>query len=416
MADLPLDIHMEAAASLYAQRRRLLERPWFDAGSLERLERRLKAHLATACDLGADAMEPPERRDSAFVHWACRLLADPERFLPVLLESLQAPGVVAEGARDALMLFPSDDVPALAAVIAGSTSGVRATFLRACAASGAGVPDALLNTVLAADDDDSRAAALEVAAVDSRRDQNFFRRWFPTAATGTADNARCTAIFAGLLRGDPEATPALAPALEHAGSDVDARRVLHLMALSGAPAHQDTLALYARREPKWGVPLLALHGAPALLETLLDLLPRQEAAESAVTAWWRMTGEVLPQRPRLRLVGQADVTGGGEMPDAEWAAGWLEAHHQRLAASPRLLFGDALGQQALAVACHDWAGAASADLLRQARLSIGPALRVHEAQWIILRRRRLHAVGLRNEPAIPPMAANADPWEHGHYA
>lgn len=411
----PWQGHLEQAARLWAQRRRLLAQPWVDAGSLDRLESRLRVHLSVLADLGVPPEDPPEPPDPAAVYWMAALLGHPQRSLEPALEAAAGDGAPAEAARQALILVPvfavAEHSPGLSRVSAASA----AVLVSVAAQAGLVLPDAVVNTALAAGHDPARVAALEVAAGDPRRDAGFFQPWYRSRDAGVSHAQRCAALHGGLLRGDTEAQRALGSALEQAADDDDSHRVLRLMALGGSAEHGETLRLYALGQPIRGARLLALHGAPAHLEALLELLGRPEAAAEASLAWWRLTGETPARVPRLRLLDGA-AEGGGEIPDVQWAEGWLHRHRDPLAAVPRLLQGHALDGRSLTRACRGWAGAVGADALDQARMLVGAGLKARPAQWLALRCRHLQAAGLADETEPPPALAEADPWEHGHYA
>lgn len=406
---------LDEAARLWAQRRRLLSQPWLDAASLDRLERRLRVHLSLLADLDGPLQDPPESPDPATVHWMAALLGDPERSLAPALEAAAGGDAPAAAAREALILVPAFATAQRSAGLSRISARGAAVQVSVAAQAGLVLPDALVNTALAADDEATRVAAIETAAGDPGRPAGFFHPWYQSA-DGAAGHAQCcAALHAGLLRGDTQAQRALGPVLQQAADDHQSNRVLRLMALAGSDDHGETLRLYARREPVRGARLLALHGAPAHLDTLLELMARPEAAAEAALAWWRLTGAMPPRVPRLRSLDGA-TAGGGEIPDVQWAEGWLRCHRDRLAAAPRLLQGRALDEPGLARACRDWAGAAGAHALDQARMLAGPALKARPAQWLALRRRHLEAAGLRDQAEPPPELAGADPWEHGHYA
>lgn len=417
MAEAALDTHRQAAAKLAQQRERLLGQAWIDAGSVARVERRLRAHVATIAELydQTGAGEPPSQPAEALVYWLALLLGGAGANVGDLVDAIAADDASGAAAAQAWCLLPAGGDDALDAEAARGNDAVWAAFLQSRLAAGQPPSDAVLNKALNAETESLRCLALAVAADDPQRGAAFFQPWY-APSEAVPHRVAAEAVLAGLVRGDAAAERALSALLEQSGDDSEAHRAVHVMAMAGAPAHRDAVTHYARRNPVDGAMLLAIDGAPSHLDTLIALLERPEAAEAAALAWWRLTGETLPYTDRMRSV-SADAGGGrGEVPDAEWAGGWLRRHRDAIRGHARLLFGRALSRRSAGAACRRWAGTASADLLGQARVVAGPGLGIDTGQWIVARERALDAAGLRDEPEIPPEAATADPWKHGHYA
>jgi hypothetical protein len=395
----------------------LAPQAWIATPAVEHQERKLLANLAAAAELGAsEVFASPRKREDAFIYWAARRLSEPEAdVMPALLEALGESGKAADGARDALDLLPPADDQAIAGAERWETVPIRLSFLGAAAHGDTSVSQALLNNALS-QEPETQTAALAVAASDPQRAAATFGDWFAAGNTAVPATAKHTAAFAGLMRGDETAREAL-PRLFADAPDAQAQhQAARLMALAGGERYRADLLAYSESDPVRGTTLLGIHGHPANLEALVERLERPETAEAAAEAWWRITGLSLPRRPMMQALGEEQSETRGEVPDAEWADGWLQQQRQQLPEAEQLLFGRPVERGTLATACRSWAGTASADLLAQARLVIGPAPPLQPQQWIVQRLNRLDTAGLRKATTVAPEAATADPWEYGHYA
>jgi hypothetical protein len=393
------------------------KKPWVNGSSRARLEGLLLYDLAALSDLDLTGnMEPPGDRTGAFIYWLTRRFGEADKdCLPDVVDALANGDDGARGAADALTVFPPHDDSGIHGREAWDNADARQAFLTAAMGRPSAVSDALLNTALGLDAG-SRAAAMGVAARNPHRQSAYFRPWFQAAPSEVDSATRCQALFAGLMRDDPEAEEALARTLTAAADDDEVHRALVLIALRGTPSQGDTLVGYAQRHPRAGAELIGIHGRPELVEPLHALMDRPESAEAAATAWWRLTGREVPRQRRLASTDGANESGRGSLPDSEWAQGWWQSHRRELEGAERLLLGRPLGPGPLATACREWAGQGSDALVWQAQLAAGPGTPLHADQWLRQRLQRLEAAGLRDAVVVPPEVETADPWEYGHYA
>jgi hypothetical protein len=417
MAD-PFETHWDNAV----QRAEFLalwgKRAWVSGHSWQQLEQMLLANVLALSELEPAHQAPePDSRETAFVYWLSRCFGEAgEDLMSELIPALTADGPTAEGAAAALTACPPTDDDAIKGQAAWDNPYARQAFLTAASGAPDSLSDALLNTALESADRQTRAAALSVAARDPQRDPSFFRTWYGINSGEPDVCVQCQAVFGGLIRNDAQAEAALPTLLERAETDDDVYKVLQLIALRGLSSQHNALARYAEREPQRGTALIAVDGNPGWLDTLHSLMEYPATADGAAQAWWRMTGVSIPRVPRLSSVDQGTSAGQGELPDAEWARGWLDTHGKSLNNTDRLLFGRALDKRALAGACRHWAGQGSRSLVWQMQLAAGTGTALHADQWLSQRQQRLEQAGLRDDAVVPPEAATADDWEHGHYA
>lgn len=415
--DTPLAQQAKEARRRFKTLEGLAGRSWINASAWTRQEARLVMHLNAAADLGvAVSDEPPTKRADAFVYWAARRLSEPAtEAVAALLDGIAAGGPSADGARDALHLMPPADDTAIAGTQRWEEPTVRLAFLEAAAQAKTSISSGVFNRALD-QDPETQAAAVKAAGVDDGTPASTFRDWFIPTSPSAALPAQTAAAFAGLVRGDDQAHDALPRLLERVDDPEPYYTVLRLMALTGGAAYRESLVAYSETEPAAAAYLLGVHGHPSNLDTLVALLERPEAAEEAAAAWWRVTGVTLPRRPRLQSADDSDEAGRGEIPDAEWAAGWLESNRNHLPQADQLLFGRVMDARSLASGCRLWAGTASLDLAHQAQLIVGPSPALGTAPWLHQRLARLDDAGLHDDVTIPPEFETADPWERGHYA
>jgi len=161
--------------------------------------------------------------------------------------------------------------------------------------------------------------------------------------------------------------------------------------------------------------LLALLGYPEVMSEILHAMERPESAECAAQAWFWMTGETLPQRPRMEVAEAGGAQGGGTLPDTEWAAGWWHTHRNRFAADSRVLFGKGMNADNVVDACRRWSGRRSRDLFALAVLSGHRDMNIHHEDWIVRRLSVLQGFA-RAEPDLPEELSERDAWERGHFA
>lgn len=403
--------HVTALEHLYRRRGHLLAEALADGDLLERTEQRLCLHLHVLAQAGDDAAAPAGAVD-AFRRVGTAILRKRPAAYADALAIAAAGGEEAAGAWQALALMPPRQATLLIDLYQ-QHQGLRAPLFDLWHRHGADVPDGVLNRAcLQRDDPALQVAALRYAAARPHTGVDVFRpyyreRFLPPAMV-------VAALWGGLRRGDDAAAEALNRVLGGEEEATAVRSVLRLMALAGGRHHLPVLRERARLHPEDGVPLLALAGYPEVMPDVLHALERPESADAAVQAWFWLTGQPLPTRPRLEVATAGGARGGGVRPDAEWAAGWWHGRRDRFPPDARLLFGDPMSAHSVARACGAWAGRRSEDLLDLAALCGLRGFAVHHEDWMIRRRAALQAAA--PAPAPPVEVTERDIWERGHFA
>ncbi len=146
---------------------------------------------------------------------------------------------------------------------------------------------------------------------------------------------RC-ALQAGLVRRDSQAVQA-------AEDYQDETLFALLLALSGHPP--DNLLG------------LAFDGSMSAARQLLDALDQVERCEDAAQAWFWLSGEVVPRKPRLQAVGARDEPSRQSqetLPDAGVVAGHWET--KQLQSDSRYFFGEPMTASSLNALGQQWTG------------------------------------------------------------
>ncbi len=101
-------------------------------------------------------------------------------------------------------------------------------------------------------------------------------------------------LLAALLRNDPEVTERCLQFISHQHLAANGYPLLRVLALSGEDSGVDVLQRYCSSDPEQGPWLLALHGKPAAIESLIDVLDQPAIAPAAAVAWQLLSGQSLP--------------------------------------------------------------------------------------------------------------------------
>lgn len=404
--------HLTALEQLFRRRLQLVSEELSDADLLARTEQRLCIHLYVVAQADGGDIAPATAFD-AFRRVGGGILRDSATAYADALEIVAAGEDGASGAFQAIALLPPPQAGILIDLFQ-QHHGLRALLFDVWLRHGSDVPDGVLNrSCLQREDAALQTAALRYAAARPDTGNDVFRPYYSERSLPAA--TVLAALWGGLRRSDAAAEDALNPVLDRMGSGAGVHSVLRLMALTGGRRHLPVLREHARLHPAEGVPLLALAGYPEVVPDILHALERPESAEAAAQAWFWMTGQTLPTRPRLEVAEVGGAQGGGERPDAEWAAGWWHGQRARFPTDVRLLFGEAVSRESLVRACGAWAGRRSEDLLDLAALFGPRELYIHHEDWITRRRAALEAV-TPSESAVPEGLSERDLWERGHFA
>ncbi len=411
--DVPqLQTHRDTATALWRQRCEWLGRPAIGAEALRRLEHRLHLQLYVLARMPAEeGAAEPEQAEAAFVHLAAGLRA------PVPERREAAAGLAAEwlagdhparreAAFHALALHPGGETVAATRRLWDEQPDRRALLADIWRIQGADVPRGLLNQgELHTHDGELQAAVLRFSADWPEAGLSVFQTYYRPLldnpfTSSTELPVLAEALRGGLLRGDDGAALALRRAIEQQASREAAAPLLRLAALSGEPDFHPVLQQHLQADPAGGCHLLALWGHREAVPDLIEALASPRANEAAAEAWHRLTGQRLPSRPRMQVVGEdAPAETGESIADAEAARQWWQGAESHWPAGERRLHGQPLVPQALLAALETDAGRGAADALDLLGILAGRPVGVVPAAWMQQRADLLAAFPLPAQPA-----------------
>jgi hypothetical protein len=400
--------HRKVAEELYNHRGRLLARGEYDTAALIALEGRLMAHLHVLARLGAQKLDGQGRDAARFVDYAVALQAnDPaavESACRLAIEQLDDPAISAAPILDAFALYPPDNRLLIERYRTRPEAGVPLFTL--WHRQGAALPTELLNQAeLQGNDEALQYRALTYAADQPTCGSDRFRPYYAglleqVPGEPTSAHLLIPALRGGLLRGDPEAPPALRRALAQVEAPDDQLALLRLLALNGDRADLPVLHEHYQRSPAQGLHLLALTGLVESVPSLLDNLGRPDLSEASAGAWRWLTGVTLPQRPHLMLVDEQgesrapdnqDEAAMKRVPDRATAEAWWQSHAPAWG-DERRLAGAPLEAAWLIHLAKARVGDTLTDLLDLLALQLKRPLGITPWGWTAPRRERLQAL------------------------
>jgi len=416
--DVPLlQTHRDSAEALFRQRAQWRQAEGIAARSLLRLERRLRLHLHVLAQVPPEADAPePSNTAAAFVRLAAALQGTDGQLRAAAasraLEWLggEAPAL-REAAFQALALHPVPEAVEETRRAWEDAPGLRAALVDIWRIQGTGVPRGLLNQgELHAHDADLQAAVLRYSADWPKAGLSVFRPYYHALTDDPfariAEHALLAeALRGGLLRGDADAVLALRRAIEQQAGPDEAAPLLRLAALCGEPGFHPVLQQHARSEPESGYRLLALWGRREAVDDLLEGLESPRDNAPAAVAWHLLTGQRLPRRPRMQVVGEqeTEAAAGEPIADVEAARQWWSAAREGWAPDERRLLGRPLSLAVVLDWLADEAGAPAADALDLIGLQRGMPAGIAPETWILRRQESLAAIAVP-EPAAPQVA------------
>lgn len=410
--DLPCrETHLQSAKALYRQRLGWLDLPVVAMPAMLDLEHRLRVHLhVLSRSVDPDEGEPGEAPD-LFVHLAARLAAPDEALrkaaVELACEKLAEPGPMAEAARDALVLFPRAESQEILQAAFREAGEARLALLDIMWAHGMSLPPRFFEPAnLTALPPDVHAAALHHAARNPETRRSLFQPYYllvalDDGADRTPPDVLRAALQAGLVLGDPDAPDAARTTLERE-TDLGARgALLRLLALAGDPGVVGLLKDHIDFDPPEALALLALHGGRRAVQRIVDALDDPRCAQAAAEAWTRVSGETLPRKPRLSVVGAPAADGGsaGELPEAGPARASWRLKAPGLAGADRWHGGERLSVQGLVDRLQAEAGAQSLDRLDLLAVLLGRPVDLHPRAWHAQRIEVLRRLQSSDEPA-----------------
>ena len=416
--DVPLlQTHRDSAEALFRQREQWRQAEGIAAHSLQRLEQRLRLHLHVLAHIPPEADAPePSNTAAAFVQLAPALEGvNGEHRAAAASRALEWLGGEApplrEAAFQALALYPVPEAVEETRRAWEDTPGLRAALVEIWRIQGASVPRGLLNQgELHAHDVGLQAAVLRYSADWPEAGLSVFRPYYHTLTNDPfariAEHALLAeALRGGLLRGDADAVLALRRAIEQQAGPDETAPLLRLAALSGEPGFHPVLQQHARSEPESGYRLLALWGRREAVDDLLEGLESPRDNAPAAAAWRLLTGQRLPRRPRMQVVGEQEpeATTGESIADIEAARQWWSAAREGWAPDERRLLGRPLSAAAPLAWLADEAGEPAANALDLLGLQTGRPAGVAPETWILRRQECLASLDVP-EPAAPQVA------------
>ena len=367
--------HLNSAAALYRQRMGWLQTDCIDMQSMLDLEYRLRVHLHVLSRCVDENDQEPELAADTFIYLAARFSrrdAEIEKKAAELAcEWLLEDGPRAHGSRDALLLFPSPTVYELMQKTYGEVESLRPVLIYILSQQGARLPKGLTHQAeLQNQDPFLQAQTLYYAANDVNSDISMFKNYYePLVAsleTGEVEHGTLVAaIWGGLVRNDQDASIALQRAIERESDEVQRFDFFRFAALTGKHEYFPILQQVVDKAPEVGFHFLALHGQTCSVEIILEGLTHPRTASFAETAWWWVSGQTLPKKPRLSVVGEDNEDAEleeevGYVPDAQEAERWWSkrTHDQAI----RWLQGKPFTVSALQTLLQEQTGLISNDL------------------------------------------------------
>ena len=406
-----LETHFHSAKALYRQRMGWLQAERIDMQSMLDLEYRIRIHLhVLAGTIDAQADEPSQCPDT-FVFLASRFTSHDEKHqhqaAQLACEWLLDDGPRGHGARDALLLFPSPHTYAVMQQAYVDTPALRPLLIYILTQHGARLPKGLTNQAeLQEQDPYLQAQVLYYAANDQKNSIDIFQSYYQPLIehqdTPELDHGSLVAaLWGGLVRQDPLAYTALQRAIEHERDDFQRLDFLRLAALSGEIQYTPILMLVLEHAPEIGYHFLALHGQTPSLEVILDGLAHPRTSAYAEAAWWWVSGQTLPKKPRLSVVGgssdeeevEEEV---GFVPDAQVAQLWW--YKQKTDSGQRWFQGKPMTLEGVQKAAKNYTGLVSNDLFDVLAIMAKHPLKLGNHTWHDVRLRRLDKV----TPVITP--------------
>jgi hypothetical protein len=246
--------HGKQVRELYPLRARLLGRRMSGSRSLLELERRLAVHLAILSCMNAKAGAADGDDTQRFLHFATALQTEDEQELHETcrqaLEQLCDDNLADAPLLDAFSLYP----PSLERLqsLYQEQPEARAAIFALWRRQRVELPAGLLNQAeLQRENPRLQHEALTYAANHPAYGLELFRAYYTPFLKSTAptldETLLAPVLWGGLVRGDPDAPPALQRAVERAESLEARNELLRLMALNGAPEHLPILLASARQ-------------------------------------------------------------------------------------------------------------------------------------------------------------------------
>ena len=394
--------HFSSATALYRQRMGWLQADRIDMQSMLDLEYRLRVHLHVLSRCISDNDPEPELAPDTFIYLASRFsrrdVTIEKEAAKLACKWLLDDGPKAHGARDALLLFPSVNVYAQMQQTYVDVESLRSVLVYILTQHGARLPKGLTNQAeLQNQDPFLQAQTLYYAANNAHSELAMFKDYYAPLVSdyelGDIDHgALVAAIWGGFVRGDKDAEIALQRAIEKEADDIQRLDFIRFAAMTGKQDYYPILLQLIDNVPEVGYHFLALHGHSRNVETILEGLRHPRTANFAETAWWWVSGQSLPKKPRLSVVGEDNDAEEfeqevGYIPDAHVAEQWWE--RQSADRSGRWLQGQYFNLDMLKTMLQQQTGQISNDIFDLAALTTNTPVQLGNYTWHDTRLRRI---------------------------
>ena len=411
------ETHFTAAQSLYRQRLSWLQRERVDMQTMLQLEYRLRVHLHVLAHAQASGQAEPEAAPDTFVYLASRLSSIDsncqQQAAAQACHWLAEDSARAHGARDALLLFPHPLVSEAISKAYRQHDTLRALLIYILAQQGARLPQGLIHQAELQGDPLLQAQILNYAAYQPGTGLEQFRAYYQPllahAQEVPAHPALVAAIWGGMLRHDPDIPSALRRAIERESNDMQRLDFLRLGALSGDAEYFPIFETLTAHVPQIAYHFLALLGQPESMAVILQGLNHPRTAQHAELAWWWVSGQTLPKKPRLSVVGEDHLVEDldnhvGLVPDAQYAQQWWS--RTRKDAKCRYLQGQPLNNVRIQHLLRHNAGIVSHDLIDLLALQSRQPMLIGTHIWHDMRIRKLQTINETTPtPTSRPMEA-----------
>jgi len=407
--------HLESAMALYRQREGWLYKDRVDMQSMIDMEYRLRVHIhvLSKC-ISEDDPEPGEAPDT-FLYLATRFSSknteEVKKAAVQACEWLLEDSPMAHGARDALLLFPSPDVYSQMQKTYSEVESLRPVIIYILSQHGARLPKSLTHQAdIQKKDPYLQAQTLYYASNNLNSDLNMFKENYESLITqhersDVEHTVLLASLWGGLIRGDKDARIALSRAIEHEADDIARLDFLRYAALTGDANYYPLLCQVTEHAPEIGYHFLALHGKTNSVETILEGLIHPRTAEYAEEAWWWVSGQILPKKPRLSVVGEEEEEGAAEqaeevgyVPDAQIAEQWW--YKQSSEPDTRWLQGQPFSLDNLKKLMIQYTGSISNDLFDLFSLASQTPVQLGNQTWHDARLRKINRLECSASPQL----------------
>ncbi|MCU7843217.1 MAG: hypothetical protein KZQ93_05190 [Candidatus Thiodiazotropha sp. (ex Monitilora ramsayi)] len=342
------------------------------------LERRMSIHLSILALMGESGFSPTGRDAERFLFFGVALQSHDEELLyetctlaldQILDESLTDAPVV-----DAFTLFPPSTE--LMLKLYQERREVRAVLFSLWHRLGIDLPAGLVNQAeLQHEDKHLQYEMMTYTANNPFFRVDLFRTYYgpllkPAGRFPLHESLLEPVLWAGMVRGDTDASNALRRAVEEATAPEVKAGLLRLMALNGAPDQLPVLLESFERSTSFDSRWWALAGTAECTPHLIQQLGQPEFADRVHDDWIFLTNVALPERPALMLVDEEGdrVDPDAELenrvklvPDAHYAQSWWEAN-RAVWGEQRWVMGQPATPEWLFDLCLEYAGEFTDDL------------------------------------------------------